>query len=120
MRRERGVAGTNYRGPQVRIGARVPTLLPVFLSFSIVSLFAFFAQVNPFIPTPSLSATDSRGAGHLFLSQYKSRIKIFSRSARTGRPEFFFHRDPNPFCAELILIDVYLFPIRDKKKLPLL
>jgi hypothetical protein len=34
-----GEAGTNYRGPDVRKGARGPTVLYMFLSYPVVSLF---------------------------------------------------------------------------------
>jgi hypothetical protein len=34
-----GEARTNYRGPATRKGARSPTMLHMFLSFSVVSLF---------------------------------------------------------------------------------
>jgi hypothetical protein len=34
-----GEASTNYRGPVVRKGAQVPTVLRMFLSFLVVSLF---------------------------------------------------------------------------------
>jgi len=36
---DRAEAGTNYRGPEVRKGVWVPTMLHMFLSFSVVSLF---------------------------------------------------------------------------------
>jgi hypothetical protein len=34
-----GEAGTNYRGPAIRKGAWVPTILRMFFYFSVVSLF---------------------------------------------------------------------------------
>ena len=56
-------AGTNYRDPAVRKGARVPTMLRMCLSLSVVSSFSYrylsTAQINPFRPNPSYSATDS-------------------------------------------------------------
>jgi hypothetical protein len=36
------------------------------------------------------------GAGHLFLNQYKSRIKIFSRYALAGGPKKYFSSGPEP------------------------
>jgi hypothetical protein len=66
-----GVARTNYRGPAVWKEARGPTLLHMFLSWSVVLL--SIAQIKPFRPSPYHSATESQSS--------RFSVNTFSRSA---------------------------------------
>ena len=54
-----GEAGTNCRGPVVRSGTRDPTVLRMYFSFSVESLFVDL-QLNPFRRSPIHSAFDSQ------------------------------------------------------------
>jgi hypothetical protein len=79
-----GEPGTNYRGP---------TVLHMFLSFSAVSLFVDL-QINPFITSPSYSATDSQS--------FRFSVNIFSRPTVRGG-DFPPNRGPNPLSTALFL-----------------
>jgi hypothetical protein len=78
-------------------------MLHIFLSFSVVSSFSYHylstVQINPFIPCPSHSATDSRSC--------RFTVKNFSPSALAGGGGFFFHLAPNPLSAALGIGPVY-------------
>ena len=68
-------------------GARRPTMLHMFLSYSVVSL-CVDLQINPYRPSPSHSATESQS--------FRFSVNIFGRSAPAGGPKHFFSPGPEP------------------------
>jgi hypothetical protein len=74
--RERGVGGTDYRGPAFRNGARGPTMFHMFLPSSVVPL---SAGCYTFTQNPSHFATDSQS--------FRFSAKIFSPSGLAGGPK---------------------------------
>ena len=84
-------AGANYRGPAVRNGARGPIVVHIYLSRQYHYLSN--AQINPFRPSPTYSATENQ--------YFRFSVNIFSRFALAGgaRKKFF---SPNPLSAALI------------------
>jgi len=80
-----GEAGRNYPGPGVRKGLRGPTVLHMFLSLWVLSL--FIVQISRFIQIHSHCAND-------FF--FRLSVKIFSRSALAAGPEKSFSSVPEP------------------------
>ena len=89
--RDGGKAGTNFRDPAVRKGGMGPTLLHIFLSLSLVSLFVDF-KYEPFQTKRKAQSFD--------------QLSIFlAAPSLLGAPEKFFHRGSNPLSATLSIAD---------------
>jgi hypothetical protein len=83
-----GKAGTNYRGP---------TLLCMFMSFSVLSL--SIVQINPFRPSPSHSTTDSQS--------FQFSVKFLAGPPLLGDSKIFGHRGPKLFLAAMNLAELF-------------